>query len=117
MGLKYSSTDNNTNSKFADIISFISDNALTRISIEDICEKTHISKYHLCRTFKENVGITIGEFIKSKRLSVAKQLLSSTELSITHIAYRCCFTDASFFSKTFTKEFGMTPTAFRSKYR
>lgn len=117
MGLKFSSTNNNTNSKFADIISFISDNALTRITIDDICKKTHVSKYHLCRTFKENVGITIGEFIKSKRLSVAKQLLSSTELSITQIAYRCRFTDASFFSKTFSKEFGITPTAFRQKYR
>ncbi len=117
MGLKFHSTDSNTNSKLADIISFISDNALTHLTIDEICKQIHISKYHLCRTFKENVGVTIGDFIKSKRLAVAKHLLSSTELSITRIAYRCCFTDASFFSKTFSKEFGMTPTAFRAKYR
>lgn len=117
IGIKFQSADNTPNTKIADIISFISDNALTRITIDDICNKTHISKYHLCRTFKEYVGVTIGEFVKSKRLSVAKQLLSETDLSITRIAYKCCFTDASFFSKTFSKEFGITPTAFRAKYR
>lgn len=117
IGLKYNTEENNPNTKISDIVSFISDNALTRISIDDICKKTHISKYHLCRTFKEHIGVTIGEFIKSRRLSIAKQLLAETELSVTQIAHHCCFTDASFFSKTFYKEIGMTPTVFRSKYR
>lgn len=121
IALKNDTSDDNSdkisNSKIADIVSFISDNALTRISIDDICKKSHISKYHLCRTFKESLGITISEFIKSRRLSVAKQLLSETELTITQIAHRCCFTDASYFSKTFSGVFGITPTAFRAKYK
>ena len=117
IGISSIAKENNPNSKISDIIAFISDNALNRITIDDICKKTHISKYHLCRTFKEHVGVTIGGFIRSRRLSFAKQLLAETELSVTQIAYRCCFTDASFFSKTFSKEFGISPTVFRSKYR
>jgi len=117
IGINYMSTENNPNTKISDIVSFISDNALTRITIDDVCKHTHISKYHLCRIFKEHIGVTIGDFIKTKRLSIAKQLLADTELTITQIAHRCCFTDASFFSKTFLKEFGMRPTAFRTKYR
>jgi AraC-like DNA-binding protein len=117
IGINYMTTENNPNTKISDIVTFISDNALTRITIDDICKHTHISKYHLCRIFKEHIGVTIGDFIKSKRLSVAKQLLADTELTITQIAHHCCFTDASFFSKTFQKEFGIRPTAFRTKYR
>ena len=117
IGLATKARENNPSSKISDIIAFISDNALNRITIDDICEKTHISKYHLCRMFKKYVGVTVGEFIKSRRLSLAKQLLAETELSVTQIAGRCSFYDASFFSKTFSKEFGISPTKFRAKYR
>lgn len=116
LGLKYSSKTTFKNSKFGDVLSYISDNALKKISIDEICEKTHISKYHLCRLFKENVGVTIGSFIKTRRLSIAKQLLISTKMPIIEIAYKCGFTDSSFFSKTFTKEFGVNPSEFRNKY-
>ena len=116
IGLK-SMSDESNKDKISDIISYISDNALNKITIDDICKHSNLSKYHLCRIFKENIGVTIGEFIKSRRLSAAKQMLANTNMSITSIAYKCCFTDSSFFSKTFSKEFGITPTAFRAKYR
>lgn len=103
--------------RFSSILSYISDNALEKITIDDICEKTHISKYHLCRVFKENMGVSIGTFVKNRRLSVAKQYLVDTTMSITEIAYKCCFADSGFFSKTFSKEFGMSPTEFRKKYK
>lgn len=116
LGIKSMSNENNKD-KISDIVSFISDNALNKITIDDICKQSNLSKYHLCRIFKENIGVTIGDFIKSRRLSAAKQMLANTNMSITSIAYKCCFTDSSFFSKTFSKEFGITPTAFRAKYR
>ena len=117
IGLVHQTLDVTDDTKFADILSYISANALNKISIDDICVYAHVSKYHLCRVFKEKMGVTIGNFIKSRRLSVAKQLLADTDYSITEIAHKCAFTDNSFFTKTFTSEFGITPTAFRAKYR
>lgn len=117
IGLSSNIDKTQDSSKISDIISYVSDNALTKITIDTICENCHISKYHLCRIFKEHIGITIGDYIKNRRLSEAKQLLADTELSITKIAYLCCFSDSSFFSKTFSKEFGISPTDFRAKYR
>ncbi len=107
----------NEKNRLSDVIAFISDNALEKITIDDICEHTHMSKYHLCRVFKENIGITIGNFIKNRRLSEAKRLLTETDMSVAQIAYRCCFADSGFFSKTFSKEFGITPGKYRAKYR
>ncbi|MBE6789225.1 MAG: helix-turn-helix transcriptional regulator [Ruminococcaceae bacterium] len=117
IGLKYAETDKKSGDKISDIISYISDNAFKKVTIDDICKELHISKYHLCRIFKENTGVTIGDFIKNRRLSVAKQLLADTDLKITEIAQRCCFSDNSFFTKTFSLEFGVTPTEYRAKYR
>lgn len=117
IGLKFSQDSNKSGDKISEIVSFISDSALKKISIDDICKELHISKYHLCRIFKENTGVTIGQFIKNRRLAVAKQLLADTNLKITEIAQRCCFSDNSFFTKTFFTEFGVTPTEYRAKYK
>ena len=115
IGLKYAENFEKSNDKLTDIISFISDNALNKITIDEICEKTHISKYHLCRIFKENMGVTIGEFIKNRRLSVAKQLLRNSEYKISEISEKCGFSDSGFFAKVFLKEVGITPSAFRAE--
>ena len=113
IGLKYAEKAEKTNDKLTDIISFISDNALNKLTIDEICEKTYISKHHLCRIFKENMGVTIGEFIKNRRISVAKQLLRNSEYKIIEIAEKCGFSDSGFFAKVFLREVGITPSDFR----
>lgn len=115
IGLKFAEKTEKTNDKLTDIISFISDNALNKITIDEICEKTYISKYHLCRIFKEKMGVTIGEFIKRRRISVAKQMLRNTNYKISEISEKCGFTDSGFFAKVFLKEVGITPSAFRTE--
>ena len=117
IGLNHAEGDNKSGDKISDIISYISDNAFKKITIDDICKELHISKYHLCRIFKENTGVTIGDFIKNRRLSVAKQLLADTDMKITEIAQKCCFSDNSFFTKTFSSEFGVTPTEYRGRFK
>jgi len=117
IGLSFSEKSEKINDKFTDVFSFISDNALNKLTMDEICANTHISKYHLCRIFKENMGVTIWEFIRKRRLSVAKQMLIYTDYKITEVAEKCGFTDSSFFTKVFSKEFGITPTAYRMMYK
>lgn len=117
IGLEYTKHNVKSNDKLSDIFSLINDSAFNKISLEEICKKTHISKYHLCRIFKENMGITITEYVKKKRLSLACQLLMNTNDKITEIAEKCGFGDSSFFTKVFAREQGMTPTQYRAKYR
>ena len=62
-----------------------------------------------------NMGVTIGEFIKKRRISVAKQLLRNSDYKITEIAQKCGFSDNGFFAKVFLKEVGITPSAFRAE--
>ena len=117
IGLNCAQQTPTPNDKLNDIFSLINDNIYTKLSLDEICEKTHVSKYHLCRVFKENMGVTITEYIKRKRISLACQLLRDTNLKITQIAEKCGFSDSSFFTKIFAKEQGIIPTQYRAKYR
>ncbi len=117
IGLKNQDGSNKSNDKLSDIFSIINDNVYNKFTLDEICEKAHISKHHLCRTFKENMGVTITDYIKNRRLSLARQLLMNSNSKVTEIAQKCGFNDSSFFTKVFSGEFGITPTEYRAKYR
>lgn len=100
------------------ILAYINANLSNKLTIEDISQNCGLSKFYVCHFFKEKTGITIGNFIKGQRISLAKQLLTvENTLSVSVIAQKCGFTNSSFFSKVFTDEVGCTPTAFRAKYK
>jgi len=59
-------------------------------------------------------GYSPSLFIRSIRLNHAKELLRNSDHTISEIAYDCGFKDPKFFSRVFSKEFGQSPSAFRS---
>ncbi len=100
----------------SDIIEYINANLNNNITIDDISKHVHTSKYHICRKFKKETGLTINNYIKTTRIYVARQLLAYTEKTISHIAEESGFSDLSTFTKIFKKTVGLTPTAFRKKF-
>lgn len=70
-----------------------------------------------CRLFQKYLHRSPLEFINEYRLDQAVELLRSTELSITEIAYRTGFNGTSYFTERFHKQYGYTPTQFREKTR
>ncbi len=68
---------------------------------------------HLSREFHRRYHMTIGEFIRKRRIEHASELLSNSELSMTEIASTCGFSDQSHFCALFKKYSGMTPAKFR----
>lgn len=84
-------------------------------SINDLTESLHISKSTLMRTFKQAYGVSPHEYLLTKRIQIAKSLLSTSNLALKNIAYLLCFSDERYFSFAFTKKTGMSPTQYRSK--
>ena len=68
---------------------------------------------HLSREFHKHFHMTIGEFIRKRRIERASELLSNSELSLAAIANTCGFSDQSHFCALFKKHSGMTPAKFR----
>lgn len=84
-----------------------------KLVIADICRELDCSKSTLLTSFKRAYGITVNAYITERRLDRALALLSDDEKSISDVAYECGFSDQSYFSKVFSKKFGITPSEHR----
>jgi len=90
------------------------DNKFTKkISLSDIAQEFFVSKYYLAREFKKFYGITVGEYISTKRVNSSKELLRFTNKSIEEIAALCGISDTNYFAKVFRKLEDCSPSEYR----
>lgn len=94
-----------------DICKHINSDLTQSLSLEQLAEKFYISKTHLNRLFKTNVGTTVGQYIQLKRLFLAKELLQQG-VHPTEVYSQCGFHDYTTFYRAFKKQFGYSPKEF-----
>lgn len=90
----------------------ISESTLQR---DEIAAMVHVSPGYLGRIFKKEMSLSLSDYIMKKRISVAKQLLLKTGLSITEVSSRVGFSYSSYFTKLFKEQVGMTPQEYRQQ--
>ena len=78
-----------------------------------VADRFSISNYTLSRLFKNQVGIGFSEYVVSKRLECAKELLITTSHTINEISSMAGFNSTSYFCKIFKVYEGVSPTVFR----
>ncbi|MEE9302398.1 MAG: ATP-binding protein, partial [Thiotrichaceae bacterium] len=83
------------------------------IKVSDLAQAVFMSERSLSRKLKVLTGDTPKKMLLIIRLDYAKDLLHSTDDSITHLSYRAGFADASHFTRSFKAHCSMTPTEFR----
>jgi len=92
---------------------YLNDNIRESISLDKISKSIGISKYYLHRIFTEINGSTPLAYLTYIRLERAKHKLQSSKASILEIAMECGFDNISYFSNTFKKHIGCSPTQYR----
>lgn len=97
--------------KIDSIMRFINKNINQAVTLDMIQKNCFVNKYYLCHLFKENTGFTVIQYIKYKRVMLAKELLLAGK-SATETCHEVGFQDYSNFYKTFRKLTGMTPKQF-----
>ena len=114
---KMRSTHKKTTLSRATIIieDYIYDHLHEKISLDQFAEATGLNKTYLCELFKNEIGITIGDYIKKQKIDAAKQMLIYTEYSATAIGNYLAFSSHSYFISVFKKETGMTPGEYQKK--
>jgi two-component system response regulator YesN len=85
------------------------------LGLNEIARAMRLSPPYLARLFKKVVGMSVGRYIREVRVSRAKELLETTNLSIIEVALEVGYSDHSHFTKIFRKETGLSPSEYRKK--
>ena len=93
----------------ARVIKYINEYIDKKLSLDILARKFFISKYYLCRAFKEYSGVSIHSYINHKRVMYAKQLIEAGETA-SGAAYKVGFCDYSAFYRAYVKIVGTPPT-------
>ena len=108
----YSKTDERLDS----LLRYINENLKSELSNNLLAEKYYTHPNHFIRAFKDKTGVTPAKYIKAQRMSTAKVLLESTDLTITEIAEKVGIVDDSHFSRDFKKYYNMPPAKYRQYF-
>lgn len=78
--------------------------------IQELCKSMGMSRSHLHFKIKALTNRSTSHYIRSFRLRHAREKFTSTDLSVTEVAFEVGFRDVAYFSRSFSAEFGMSPT-------
>ncbi len=101
----------------ADIMNYINRKAPENVSLAELSAVLHKNQYYICRVFKRETGMTVHAYMNSLRIQQARMLLRDTDRPVAEIADVTGFNGLSSLTKSFKKAVGMTPTAYRKKFR
>ncbi|MCD8141846.1 MAG: AraC family transcriptional regulator [Clostridiales bacterium] len=97
--------------KVVEILEYISANIRSELSRSSIAEAFHISSSHLSQIFKEEMGISIVQYIQRQRIDLAKYYFELGETNVSEVASLVGYTDSSYFTRVFRKVTGESPSA------
>jgi AraC-like DNA-binding protein len=91
-------------------INFIEDRLLTDLNIEDIAKSANSSTANFQRIFSIVTGMTVGDYIRARRLSLAAQELANSNNKALDVALKYGYETAASFTKAFVRFHGVTPS-------
>ena len=97
------------------ITEYINANYSKKISLDDIAKKVFLSRSYISTVFKDEMGVSLTDYIRDVRIERSKQLLLDNTVRIVDISGMCGFDDQSYFTKVFHKAVGVTPKKYRDR--
>ena len=80
------------------------------------CQQNSLNERALKQLFRQQTGMTVGHYLRQLQLCQAKHLLRTQDCLIGEVAARCGFDDSNYFSVVFTRDTGLTPSAWRQQF-
>lgn len=95
-------------------LDYIYSHIYERITIEELAENSKVSASYMSRQFTKELGISISDYIREKKIEISQELLRNTDDSILDIALQLSFSSQSHFIQSFKTITGMTPKKYRT---
>ena len=98
------------------VMTYVNNHYREELSLEDVAKFAGFSRYYFSRSFKRQTGYSFKDYLCQKRLQVAMELLTRTELSMREVASRSGFGSVATFNRAFREKNGCTPSKYRAIY-
>ena len=98
-----------TSKRMKEMVTYLDQHLTEDIQIEDLSERFYLSRYHLMRIFKEEMGTTIHAYLSNRRLLLAREYILQGK-STTEACFLSGFQSYAAFARAYGKFFGETPT-------
>lgn len=96
------------------VLDYIHENPCREIRQEELLKRAGVRKTEFIKAFRIVTGTTPVRYILAQRLEIARDVLISSDLSVTMVAEKCGFADPFYFSRCFSAHFGMSPRQYRN---
>ena len=125
LGIFYSSMNNrkkaresahDSSDKIQQMLEWIQMHYRTYINADDIAKQFHFNTAYLRRLFKDKVGVSIMQYLKTLRLEYARDLLLTTSMKISEVCDKSGYRSMPTFIADFKEKFGHAPLAFREEF-
>lgn len=97
-------------------IDYVFNHLHEKITVSQLAETVNLTESYLSTLFKKELGITITDYILTKRMEAAKNMLKFSEYSYVEVASILAFSSQSHFIRTFKKFSGYTPKEYRNRF-
>jgi len=94
-------------------VEFINNNYNKNINLNDVAKNLNMSYHYFSKFFKGSIGENFVDYITDIRMKKAKELLKIKDYPIKEICFNIGYNDPNYFSKTFKKHLGISPTEYR----
>ncbi len=105
------------NKRIAKIHEYLMNNYRQEVNLKQLAELVNMAEGSLCRFFRENMGMTIFEYLNQIKTDFACKLLMNQDLSIMEVGFDSGFNNLSHFNKQFRKTTGIPPSEYRKKFK
>jgi len=99
------------------VIAYMKEHIREKLEIEDVCRALHYNKSYIFKQFKKTTDCSVMSYFVRLKIEKAKDLLRETAMSVGEISAHLSFDTPNYFSKTFKKVTGYTPSTYRKMRR
>lgn len=100
--------------RMKDALDYMESKMTDVLCIEDVAKIAHVSPFHFQRMFSMLTGVTVADYIRKRRLTLAAQELASSKIRVLDVALKYGYDSPESFAKAFRKAHGLTPSAARA---
>ena len=98
-----------------ELLAYIQEHYTEKITLSMLASEFHLSEKYISWYFKEHFNISFIQYVSHLRMTKAKDLLLTTEQSVTEIAFSCGYPSVNFFIRSFKELHGVTPLQYRKQ--